>query len=60
MYKLGFEEAKEPEIKLPTVNWQNWRKQGSSRNIYFCFTDYAIALDWRVTTNYGKLLKRWE
>ena len=30
MYKLGFEEVEEPEIKLPIYNGL-WRKQGSSR-----------------------------
>ena len=30
MYKLGFEEAEEPEIKLPIYNG-SWRKQGCSR-----------------------------
>ena len=27
--------------------------------IYFCFTDYAKAFVW-ITTNCGKLFKRWE
>ena len=30
MYRLGFEKAEEPEIKLPT-SIGSWRKQGSSR-----------------------------
>ena len=30
MYKLGTEEAEEPEIKLPTLAG-SWRNQGSSR-----------------------------
>ena len=30
MYKLGFEEAEEPEIKLPTFAG-SWTKQGSFR-----------------------------
>ena len=32
MYKLGFEEAEEPEIKLPTFTG-SWRKQGNFRKI---------------------------
>ena len=45
MYKLGFEEIEEPEIKLPTF-MGSWRKQESSRkNIYFCFIDYAKTFD---------------
>ena len=43
MYKLGFKEAEEPEIKLPAFVG-SWRKQGNSRkNIYFCFIDYTKA-----------------
>jgi len=39
LYKLGFKEAEEPEIKLLSFV-ASWRKQGSSRkNIYFCFND---------------------
>ena len=30
MYKLGFKEIEEPEIKLPTF-FGSWRKQGSSK-----------------------------
>ena len=30
------------------------------KNIYFCFTDYAIAFDHVDHTNGGKFLKRWE
>ena len=42
MYKLGFEEIEEPEIKLPTF-MGSWRKQENSRKTYFCFIDYAKA-----------------
>ena len=44
MYKLGFEEIEEPEIKLPTF-MGSWRKQEFQKNIYFCFIDYAKASD---------------
>ena len=45
MYKLGFEEAEEPEIKLPTFTG-SWRKQADcKKNICFCFIDYAKAFD---------------
>ena len=33
MYKMGFEETEEPEIKLPMFVG-SWRKQGSSRKTY--------------------------
>ena len=41
IYKLGFEEAEEPEIKLPTFIG-SWRKGNPRKNIYF-FTDYVKA-----------------
>ena len=45
MFKLDLEKAEEPEIKLPT-SAGSWKKQEiSSKNIYFCFIDYAKALD---------------
>ena len=41
MYKLGFEEAEKPEIKLPTfVGSQEFQK-----TLHFCFIDYAKAFD---------------
>ena len=59
MFKLDLEKAEEPEIKLPT-SVGSLKKQGSSKNIYFCFIDYAKAFDCVITTNSGKFLKRWE
>ena len=59
MYKLGFEEAEETEIRLPSFVG-SWRKQECSRkNIYFCFTDCVKAFDC-VDHHCGKFLKRWE
>ena len=48
IHKLGFEEAEEPEIKLPTFVG-SWRKQGSSRK-----TATSVSLTMQ------KPLKRWE
>ena len=44
MFKLDLEKGEEPEIKLPTSS-QSSKKQESSRNIYFCFIDYAKVFD---------------
>ena len=49
MYKLGFKEAEEPESKLPTLT--------GSKNIYFCFTDYAKAFDCVDHNKLWKILK---
>ena len=57
---LGFEEAEEPEVKLPAFVG-SWRKQRSSRK-----TSTSASLSmlkpltvW-ITTNCGKFWKRWE
>ena len=60
MFKLVLEKTEEPEIKLPTSAGP-WEKQESSRkNMYFCFIDYAKALDcvdhnklWKILTEMG-------
>ena len=45
IYKLGFKEAEEPEIILPTFV-RSCIKQGSSKkNIYYFFTDYDKMFD---------------
>jgi len=44
MFKLDFEKAEEPEIRLPT-SVRSLKKQESSIKIYFCFTDYTKAFD---------------
>ena len=50
MFKLVLEKAEEPEIKLPT-------SAGSSKNIYFCFIDYAKAFDCVDHNKLWKILK---
>ena len=58
MYKLGFDEEEELEIKL----WAfigSWRKQGSSRKTSVSLTTLKSMTVW-ITTNCGKFLKRWE
>ena len=48
--QLDLEKAEEPEIKLST-SVGSQKKQGNSKNIYFCFTDYAKSFDFWITTN---------
>ena len=43
LFKLVLEKVEEPEIKLPTSVGSSKKQE---RNIYFCFIDYAKALDW--------------
>ena len=60
MYKLSFEEAKEPEIKLPTFIG-SWREQGNFRktSTSASLTTLKPLTVW-ITTNCGKFLKIWE
>ena len=57
MYKLGFEEAEEPEIKYPIwiTEEENSRKTSTSVSL----TTLKLLTVW-ITTNCGKFLKRWE
>ena len=52
MYKLGFEEPEETEIKLPTFKG-SWRKQGSSRKTFISasLTMLKPLIVW-ITTNW--------
>ena len=44
--QAGFTKGRgQPEIKLPTFVGSS-KKQESSKNIYFCFIDYAKAFDY--------------
>ena len=56
MCKLVLEKAEEPDIKLPT-SAGSWEKQEFQKNIYFCFTDYAKALDCVDHNKLWKILK---
>ena len=60
IYKLGFEEAEEVEIKLPTIV-ESWRKQGDSRKTAASasLTVLKPLIVW-ITTKCGKFLLRWE
>ena len=58
MFKLDLEKAEEPEIKLQTSSG-SWKKQKSStKNIDFCFIDYAKAFDCVDHNKLWKILKR--
>ena len=48
MFKLVFEKAEEPEIKLHQICMICWimeKARKFQKNIYFCFIDYAKAFD---------------
>ena len=57
MFKLDLEKTEEPEIKLP-ISIESLKKQEFQKSIYFCFTDYAKAVDFIVEHNkLWKILK---
>ena len=45
MFKLVLEKVEELEVKLPTSTGSLKKQESSNKNIYFCFIDYAKALD---------------
>ena len=55
MYKLGFKESEEPEVRLPTFLDHGDSKRISEKNIYFCFIDYTKAFD---CVDHNRLWKR--
>ena len=60
MFKLDFEKAEEPEIKLPTSDGSLKKTSEFQKNILLFLTDYTKAFDCGITTNYGKFLKKSE
>ena len=58
MFKLDWEKAKEPEIKLPTSAGSS-KKQEFQKNIYFCFVEYAKAFECVDHSEVWKFFKRW-
>jgi len=59
MNKLNLEQAKEPDIKLPTSIGSYKKQENSGKTSTSVFIDYTKAFAW-ITTNCGKLFKRWE
>ena len=57
MFNLVSEKAEEPEIKLPTSAGSSKKQESCRKNIYFCFIDYAKALDCVDHNKLWKILK---
>ena len=57
MFKLVLEKADEPEIKLPTSAGSSKKAREIQKNIYFCFIDYAKAIDCVDHNKLWKILK---
>ena len=57
MFKLAFEKAEEPEIKLFNIHWIMEKASEFQKNIYFWFIDYAKAFDCVDHNKLWKILK---
>ena len=57
MFKMFFEKAEEPEIKLPTSTGLSKKAREFQKNIYFCFIDYAKAFGCVDHNKLWKILK---
>ena len=68
--QAGFRKSRETRDQIANICWiiekaREFQKTSTSalltsKNIYFCFIDFAKAFDCVDPTNCGKFLKRWE
>ena len=57
--KAEFRRERETRDQISNIHWIIEKVREFQKNIYFCFTDYAKALTVWITTNCGKIFKRW-
>ena len=60
MFKLDLEKADGPDIKLRTSGGSSKKQESSRKNITSALLTMPKSLTVWLTTNSGKLLKRWE
>ena len=58
--QAGFRKGRGTKGKLASTHWIMQKAREFQKNTYFCFIDYVKALTVWITTNCGKLFKRWE
>ena len=58
--QAGFRKGQGTRDKIANIPGIIEKAREFQTNIYFCFTDYAKALTLWITTNCGKVLKRWK
>ena len=58
--QAGFRKGRGTRDQIANIRWIMEKAREFQKNIYVCFIDYAKALDYVITTNSGKFLKRWE
>ena len=59
MVNLNLEKTEEPD-QIVNLRWIIKKAREFQKNIYFCFIEIAKALTVWITTNCGKVFKRWE
>ena len=60
IFKLVWEKAEEPEIKLPTSAGSLKKQESSRKTSTFALLTMPKPLTVWITTNWGKFFKRWE
>ena len=58
--QAGFRNGRGTRDQIANICWIIEKAREFQQNIYFCFTDYAKAFAVWITTNCGKVFKRWE
>ena len=58
--KAGFRKGRGTRDQIANICWIIEKAREFQANIYFCFMDYAKAFIVWITTNCGKLFKKWE
>ena len=56
----GFRKGRGTRDQIANIHWIMEKAREFQKNIYFCFIDYVKPLTVWITTNCGKLLKRWD
>ena len=55
--QVGLRKGRETRDQIANIHWIIEKAREFQKNIYFCFIDYAKALD---CANCGKFFKRWK
>ena len=58
--QAGFRKSRGTRDQIVNIHWIIEKAREFQKNIYFCFIDYVKPLTVWITTNCGKLLKRWD
>ena len=57
--QAGFRKGRGTRQQIANICWITEKAREYQKNIYFCFIEYKALTVW-ITTNCGKILKKWE